>query len=147
MNIAQDIAYRRYLVNMKKFPMLNVICQLLIALTVGVLEKICVLIYLLLPIGLFMLIMGFRTKNHKATAIGTFTNDRSEFQHIFPNFILVTVEPKLLQKTLNDKLQQLDKFMEKYKTVLILLVIGTLMALSIWLWYFTSVFHNLIDKL
>lgn len=129
---------------MKKFPMLNVICQLLIALTIGLIEKVCVLMYLLLPVGLFMLIMGFRTKNHKTTAIGTFTNDKSEFQHIFPNFILVIVEPKLLQKKLNDKVQQIDKFMSKYKNLILL---GILLFIVIYFMYLFNILTFIIDKL
>lgn len=116
---------------MKKFPMLNVLLQLVIALTVGLLEKICILLYLMLPMGLFMLLMSLRTKNHKATAIGTFTNEKSEFQHIFPNYILVVVEPQLLRRSVTKKVNEVNGFLGKYLgmilvgTILVLLVLGT----------------------
>lgn len=115
---------------MKKFPMLNVLLQLVIALTVGLLEKICILLYLMLPMGLFMLLMSLRTKNHKATAIGTFTNEKSEFQHIFPNYILVVVEPQLLRRSVTKKVNEVNGFLSKYLgmilvgTILVLLVLG-----------------------
>lgn len=115
---------------MKKFPMLNVLLQLVIALTVGLLEKICILLYLMLPMGLFMLLMSLRTKNHKATAIGTFTNEKSEFQHIFPNYILVVVEPQLLRRSITKKVNEVNGFLGKYLgmilvgTILVLLVLG-----------------------
>lgn len=115
---------------MKKFPMLNVLLQLVIALTVGLLEKICILLYLMLPMGLFMLLMSLRTKNHKATAIGTFTNEKSEFQHIFPNYILVVVEPQLLRRSVTKKVNEVNGFLGKYLgmilvgTILVLLVLG-----------------------
>lgn len=115
---------------MKKFPMLNVLLQLVIALTVGLLEKICILLYLMLPMGLFMLLMSLRTKNHKATAIGTFTNEKSEFQHIFPNYILVVVEPQLLRRSITKKVNEVNSFLGKYLgmilvgTILVLLVLG-----------------------
>ena len=98
--------------------MLNALLQLFIALTVGVLEKICIFLYCLLPIGLFMLIMSSRTKNHKATAIGTFTNERSEFQHIFPNYLLVIVEPNLMKKNIDNKIKSINAFIDKYKWVI-----------------------------
>ena len=116
---------------MKKFPMLNVLLQLVIALTIGLLEKICILLYLMLPMGLFMLLMSLRTKNHKATAIGTFTNEKSEFQHIFPNYILVVVEPQLLKRSVTKKVNEVNGFLSKYLgmilvgTILVLLVLGT----------------------
>ena len=115
---------------MKKFPMLNVLLQLVIALTIGLLEKICILLYLMLSMGLFMLLMSLRTKNHKATAIGTFTNEKSEFQHIFPNYILVVVEPQLLRRSVTKRVNEVNGFLGKYLgmilvgTILVLLVLG-----------------------
>lgn len=115
---------------MKKFPMLNVLLQLVIALTIGLLEKVCILLYLMLPMGLFMLLMSLRTKNHKATAIGTFTNEKSEFQHIFPNYILVVVEPQLLRRSVTKRINEVNGFLGKYLgmilvgTILVLLVLG-----------------------
>ena len=115
---------------MKKFPMLNVLLQLFIALTIGLLEKICILLYLMLPMGLFMLLMSLRTKNHKTTAIGTFTNEKSEFQHIFPNYILVVVEPQLLRRSVTKRVNEVNGFLSKYLgmilvgTILVLLVLG-----------------------
>jgi hypothetical protein len=106
--------------NKKRFPMLNALIQLFLAITVGVVEKLCILLYCLLPIGLFMLIMSSRTKNHKATAIGTFTNERSEFQHIFPNYMLVIVEPKLMQKSIENKVKAINAFVDKYKWIFLL---------------------------
>lgn len=111
--------------------MLNVLLQLVIALTVGLLEKICIFLYLMLPVGLFMLLMSLRTKNHKATAIGTFTNEKSEFQHIFPNYILVVVEPQLLKRSVTKRINEVNGFLGKYLgmilvgTILVLLVLGT----------------------
>ena len=115
---------------MKKFPMLNVLLQLVIALTIGLLEKICILLYLMLPMGLFMLLMSLRTKNHKATAISTFTNEKSEFQHIFPNYILVVIEPQLLKRNIAKRVNEVNNFLGKYLgmiivgSILILLVLG-----------------------
>ena len=114
---------------MKKFPMLNVLLQLVIALTIGLLEKICILLYLMLPMGLFMLLMSLRTKNHKATAIGTFTNEKSEFQHIFPNYILVVVEPQLLRRNVTKRVNEVNSFLGKYLGMILVGIILVLLVL------------------
>ena len=114
---------------MKNFPMIDALLKLFIALTVGLLEKICIIIYCLLPMGLFMLLMSLRTKNHKATAIGTFTNERSEFQHIFPNYLLVIVEPNLLKKGYNERISAINAFFRKYTP---LMIFGLLLLLTIY---------------
>ena len=115
---------------MKKFPMLNVLLQLFIALTIGLLEKICILLYLMLPMGLFMLLMSLRTKNHKATAIGTFTNEKSEFQHIFPNYILVVVEPQLLRRSVTKRVNEVNGFLSKYLGMILVGIILVLLVLG-----------------
>ena len=115
---------------MKKFPRLNVLLQLVIALTIGLLEKICILLYLMLPMGLFMLLMSLRTKNHKATAIGTFTNEKSEFQHIFPNYILVVVEPQLLRRSVTKKVNEVNGFLSKYLGMILVGIILVLLVLG-----------------
>ena len=115
---------------MKKFPMLNVLLQLVIALTIGLLEKICILLYLMLPMGLFMLLMSLRTKNHKATAIGTFTNEKSEFQHIFPNYILVVVEPQLLRRSVTKRINEVNGFLGKYLGMILVGIILVLLVLG-----------------
>ena len=115
---------------MKKFPMLNVLLQLVIALTIGLLEKICIFLYLMLPMGLFMLLMSLRTKNHKATAIGTFTNEKSEFQHIFPNYILVVVEPQLLRRSVTKRVNEVNGFLSKYLGMILVGIILVLLVLG-----------------
>lgn len=116
---------------MKKFPMINVLLQLFIVLTIGLLEKILVFIYCLLPIGLFMLIMGLRSKNHKVTALSTFTTDNSEFQHIFPNYILVTIDPNYYKRQIVKKVQSVSNFLERWAIFLLLIFLGLLSSLII----------------
>jgi hypothetical protein len=121
---------------MKRFPMLDTLVQLVIILTVGLLEKLLIFLYCLLPIGVFMLLMSFRSKNHKATAIGTFTNERSEFQHIFPNYILVIVEPAILKKDIYNKLNSLNSFLRKYAALLIFCLLILLGLLATYYYFY-----------
>ena len=130
---------------MKKFPMLNVILQLIIALTVGVVEKIFVFLYCMLPIGLFMAIMSLRDKNHKMPAISTFTSENSEFQHIFPNYILVIIEPNYFKKLMNSRIKSINTFLDKYKLIIAFMFILSIIALFVWV--FLNYSSLLLDKI
>ena len=93
----------------------------------------------MLPVGLFMLLMSLRSKNSKATAIGTFTNVNSEFQHIFPNFILVIVEPSWLKQGMSKRLNKVNEFVKKYTSVFfltgIVILIGIFLVLSAYFYF------------
>lgn len=116
---------------MKKFPMLDALLKLSIVLTIGLLEKIFVAIYCLLPVGVFMLLMSLRSKGSKATAISTYLTDRSEFQHIFPNFLLVIVDPNWLKKKVTNKINSMQAFLLKYRALLIALFFIGLLTIAV----------------
>ena len=88
-------------------------------------------LYCLLPIGLFMVLMSFRTKNHKTTALTAFTNENSEFQHIFPNFILVTVEPNFIKRQIQKKIQHINSFIQKYFLMFLVLLFLAVIIIAI----------------
>jgi hypothetical protein len=120
---------------MNKFPMLDALLKLTIALTIGLLEVICVAVYCCIPIGVFMLLLSLKSKSSKATAISTFLTDRSEFQHIFPNFLLVIVEPALLKTKVQHKVRDIQAYLNKYKAILIagaVIILLTLALLTFW---------------
>jgi len=117
---------------MKRFPMLNAILQLFIALTVGIIEKIFILLYCMIPIGLFMALMSLRDKNHKMPAISTFTSENSEFQHIFPNYILVIIEPNYFKRNVNKRIRDINLFLDKYKLIIALMFALLLTAFAVW---------------
>lgn len=115
---------------MNKFPMLDALLKLFIVLTLGVMELIFVTIYCCMPVGLFMLLMSFKSKSSKATAISAYLNERSEFQHIFPNFLLVIVEPNWLRKKIADRVSKVQAFLTKYKALLIAFFFIVIMVLA-----------------
>jgi hypothetical protein len=86
----------------------------------AILEIILKALYMLIPVGVFMALIQFREQISKANAIGTFTSDDSTFQLIHPNFILVCVNPKKLKLDQKKMLKEIDKFYDKYKSVIIL---------------------------
>ena len=54
------------------------------------------MILLILPMGLFLILIQCREKASKVSNITVYTNPESVWQHIFPGFILVAVNPKIL---------------------------------------------------
>ena len=108
---------------MKKFPLLYATTMALLDVFLNILNKILTIVYLLLPVGLFMLVMQLRDKNNKATAINTFITDNSEFQFIFPEYILVSNKPNNLKTNTKNKLVKLNTFCDKWKGLFITLIL------------------------
>ena len=54
------------------------------------------LILFILPLGVYMCLLQLRSKASSITSISTYTEDNSRFQHIFPGFILVSINPDSL---------------------------------------------------
>ena len=50
---------------------------------------------LVLPMGLFLLLIQGRTKASSIRTILDYTEDNSRWQHIFPGFILVAIDPNV----------------------------------------------------
>lgn len=60
-------------------------------------ELIFRLILLVLPMGLFLLIVQSRKKASSVRTLLDFTEDNSKWQYIFPGFILVAVNPEVFR--------------------------------------------------
>ena len=52
-----------------------------------------------LPLGVYLLLIQFRSKASKVSSLSVFTTDESMWQHIFPGFILVAINPNLLKES------------------------------------------------
>ena len=55
-------------------------------------------IWLMLPLGVFMLLIQMRSKASGIRSISAFTDDNSEFQAIFPGYYLVSVNPNEMKE-------------------------------------------------
>lgn len=105
---------------MKKFNVLRATIYLLSNIILGLLEVILKIIYFLIPVGVYMALLQFREKASKVSAIGTFTEDDSTWQYIHRNFILVCINPKSIRKDIKGNVKRIDKWFDKYKSVIIL---------------------------
>jgi len=116
---------------MKNFNVIRGTFYVLSNIILGTLELVLKGIYMLLPIGLYIALLQFRDKVSKASAIHTFTKDVSTFQFIHKNFILVCIDPSTVRIRNKNILKSIDKFFEKYKSVITL---GTIFLLLLFVY-------------
>lgn len=85
----------------------------------------------LLPLGVYMLLLQKRTKASKISNIMVYTNDRSIWQHVFPGFILVSIEPDGMQKFLLNLNSNFKNWVERNKYLLALLFMSSIVGLML----------------
>lgn len=85
----------------------------------------------LLPLGVYMVLLQKRSKASKVSSLLTFTNDRSIWQHIFPGFILVAVEPDELNNFLTNLNNSFKAWTERNKYTLALLFMSAIVGILI----------------
>ena len=87
----------------------------------------------LLPLGVYMLLLQLRSKASSARSIITYVEDNSIFQHVFPGYMLVSVDPNSLQKYVTKLNSDFQLWVSNNKytlSFLFMLVIVGLMILS-----------------
>ena len=64
-----------------------------------IIEILFRIILFLLPLGVYLLLIQHREKASSTSNISVFLNDESRWQHIFPGFILVTINHRSFQNS------------------------------------------------
>lgn len=85
----------------------------------------------ILPLGLYMILLQKRSKASKVSSLMTFTNDRSVWQHIFPGFILVAIEPDVLNNFLTNLNNSFKAWVERNKYALAILFMATIVSILV----------------
>lgn len=109
----------------KNFPFLATVIRMITYTFLRLCNFLLTLLYLSLPMWTFLALMQLRDKNNKGNAISTFVDDKSEFQFIYPDYILVANKPNNFKSNVKAKVNEINAFMEKYKW---LLIVGCLFA-------------------
>ena len=73
-----------------------------------------------------MLILQLRSKASSVSNISVYTNDKSDWQFVFPNFMLVSVNPKALKDTYEKRKKELEKFLGSNKYIIVVLFLCVL---------------------
>ena len=81
-------------------------------------EFIARVAWLMLPLGVFMLLIQMRSKASGIRSISAFTNDSSEFQAIFPGYYLVSVNPNEMKEHIVKTKNSFQKWVQGNKYVL-----------------------------
>ena len=95
-----------------------------------ILEDVLRFIYMLLPMGLFVLMMSLRKKCNAVSALNIYDMEKAEFQFIYPDVMLILMNPRGLQVNTKKILFNINGFLGEYRYVLAcLLMIGIIIAI------------------
>ena len=115
---------------MREFVLLKRTFGLIVKIIMGLTEGLLRLFVLLLPLGLFMLLIQLRTKAPSGAALPAYVNNaKSEWQFVYAGTILVMLEPNSLRDKFNNYVSSLNRFVSKYKFLLIFWALALLTAL------------------
>ena len=89
------------------------------------------LILCFLPLGVYMILLQKRKKASSANTISVYTNEYSKFQHVFPGFILVAIDPNSLDNTLNNWKNKVQEWVKSNKYILALLFMLMILVLLV----------------
>ena len=85
----------------------------------------------LLPLGIYMILLQMRSKASSVTSISVFTKENSIFQHVFPGYMLVSVDPDSLQKTITKLNSDFQLWINNNKYTLSFLFMAIIVGLMI----------------
>lgn len=84
----------------------------------GIAERALRVILFLLPLGAYLLLLEFRSKASKVSSLSAFTTDKSIWQHVFPGFALVAIDPDLFRNTMKKCNEALQIWVQQNKYTL-----------------------------
>ena len=86
---------------------------------------------LVLPMGLFLLLIQTRSKASSIRTILDFTEDNSRWQHIFPGFIIVAIDPNIASNMYRRAKINVQSWINENKYLLSFLFMTLIVALMI----------------
>ena len=81
-------------------------------------EFILRILLFLLPLGVYLFLLEFRSKVSSISNLSVFTTEKSVWQHIYPGFILVAIDPNLFKAKIGEINNSFQKWIEKNKYTL-----------------------------
>lgn len=85
-----------------------------------------------LPLGLFMFILQHRNKVSKVSNLTVYTTDESVWQHVFPGFILVAVDPNQFKNFIKSKKDSIQKWIKDNQYLLTMFFMTLIVILMIY---------------
>ena len=116
-----------------KLTVLNWLKDSSISLIGRTIELIFRTLLFFLPLGAYLILIQLREKASAVSSLSTFTNDESRWQHVFPGFILVTVDQQSLKKSVAKTKANVQSWIAANKYiigVLFMILVVALMVVS-----------------
>ena len=88
-------------------------------------------ILLILPLGVYLWLIQNREKASTIRNISVYTTDESKWQHIFPGFILVAIDPNAFKKSVNKIRSKVQIWIMNNKYILSLLFAASIVILMV----------------
>ena len=85
----------------------------------------------LLPLGVYMVILQKRVKASSTRTISVYTKENSKFQHVFPGFLLVSIDPDSLSSYLAKAHNNVQNWIQRNKYVIALLFMSAIVGLMV----------------
>jgi hypothetical protein len=85
----------------------------------------------LLPLGIYLVLLQKRSKASTINTISVYTKEYSKWQHVFPGFILVAIEPDSLTNFLTRVNNNIQNWISKNKYYIAILFMATIVALMV----------------
>ena len=95
-----------------------------------------------LPLGIYLLLIQSRSKASKISNISVYTEDYSVWQHIFPGFILVSVNPNSIKEWYLKKRLKVQIWVGDNRFLLFLLLFLIVFVLTFAVFYIVLMLHN-----
>ena len=86
---------------------------------------------LFLPLGVYLLLIQSREKASVISSLSAFTTDDSRWQHIFPGFILITINQQSLKKSIIKSRNQIQNWIAANKYIIAMLFMAAIVALMV----------------
>ena len=86
---------------------------------------------LILPLGVYLWLIQSREKASAVSSLSAFTTDESRWQHVFPGFILITINHHSLKKAIEKAKTNIQTWIATNKYILGLLFMAAIVALMI----------------
>lgn len=95
-------------------------------------ELIFRIVLFLLPLGIYMFIMQYRTKVSSISNLTVYTKDESVWQHVFPGFILVSIQPNQFKGFISAKKAKIQEWIKANKYILAMFFMTLIVVLMIY---------------
>lgn len=95
-------------------------------------ERLLRILLFLLPVGVYITMLQFRSKASKVSSLTVFTKDNSVWQYIFPGFALVAIDPSMFKNAIKKRNEEFQFWIQNNKYTLSFLFALLMVLIILW---------------